>query len=83
MSGGDDKQVKLWSMNVPPHYVLASQETFSSSIVGGNQWSPFGLMDIVGFSGRNPYMCFGVSYSGECITQYMTEEFMTPLINSR
>jgi hypothetical protein len=63
--------MKLWSINVPPHYVLATQETFSSSVVG------------VGFSARNPYMCFGVSHNGECYTQYLNEEFLSPLINSR
>ncbi|PRP75102.1 hypothetical protein PROFUN_03938 [Planoprotostelium fungivorum] len=72
-SGGADHSCRLWSLAVRPHHVIATTppNLFQNSVVG------------VGFSNKDPYVCYAASNDGRISSCYMTDEYLQLIYPSR
>jgi WD40 repeat protein len=71
-SGGIDQKIKIWSLKVQPHHLLATiGKLYTDSVIA------------VEFSRVKPLQCFTLSGCGEFATISLTPKFLEPLVFSR
>jgi hypothetical protein len=66
-TGSMDRQFKLWSLNLPPHYVIATKRV-SAPVAGA------------GFLKRGRFHAYGVTQDGSVIVAKLGEAFVEPLV---